>query len=705
MFATCFHRHPSAARHPLTLLVCLPFVLGLSACSEDDPATPEPVVPLIASDNVGAGGGTFQSGDGRLTVIVPPGALADDTDLSVTEVDPAELDDIHEGLDPVATFRLEPADLQLAQPVTITFVQDLTSLPTKSGDAIKSDDATKSDDANKTGEAIRQWGADKLQNTIRRPLAIAMVTHETIDQQPVHTLEDVSQVVSFIDGTVATTVNVRGFGRHLDVGRALKLVGDVRDPVWYEVSYDDIASAVEHTQLALRIEQSLGPGVYIDGAMIYHEYEASGLTTSFDDGAEVTPVSEGTGQDGEARYSLTMSCDLGAAGLARLKMGLSQDLHLDQSIWPETLRFGADPTFHLEHRFPSLQITVQPDQTGPGEALDSGLYEIDTGLEGVSLIANLQGWKYDGSVVTSGSNGSNFRSLSRDNALATIYTGFSQPGNLRYGGFVSYTQPRDKVAPTGTVFFGFGPLGASITAWLPEDNDWGWTQLVALQSIVTDAQPYVEGPGSGGLVYVNFSLGQVRFLEYDAGSGFWDVAGTLGNFPGSVSGPVTAAARTGGGALIVTNGTPGRIYVHDRQDMGAAATYVGDAGDSPRRLRVAGELAVVSNFGTSDLTVVTWTAQDVATVVGTVDVGAGPVGIDLLELAGGNVAVVSTGFDDDTYTITVLSAAGAVISNTTHDLPAGATGPGHAIWLHDEARRIMVTCNTSGHILVTESGL
>ncbi len=43
-----------------------------------------------------------------------------------------------------------------------------------------------------------------------------------------------------------------------------------------------------------------------------------------------------------------------------------------------------------------------------------------------------------------------------------------------------------------------------------------------------------------------------------------------------------------------------------------------------------------------------------ALVEGAVTVGSGPVGIDLLQF-GGNIVVVSTGFNDNAYSVTVLN--------------------------------------------------
>jgi len=37
-----------------------------------------------------------------------------------------------------------------------------------------------------------------------------------------------------------------------------------------------------------------------------------------------------------------------------------------------------------------------------------------------------------------------------------------------------------------------------------------------------------------------------------------------------------------------------------------------------------------------------------------------------------------------------------MVSFDDFDVPAGCTGPGHAMWLHDEKCRMLITCNGSG---------
>jgi len=90
-------------------------------------------------------------------------------------------------------------------------------------------------------------------------------------------------------------------------------------------------------------------------------------------------------------------------------------------------------------------------------------------------------------------------------------------------------------------------------------------------------------------------------------------------------------------------------------------------------------------------------------IAGTVAVGDGPVGVDLID-AGANVLVVSTGFGDDTYTLTSWRRTK---SGFHRDLPVpgGATDPGHAVFVRDDvSTKILITGNGSDNLVVFESG-
>jgi hypothetical protein len=143
----------------------------------------------------------------------------------------------------------------------------------------------------------------------------------------------------------------------------------------------------------------------------------------------------------------------------------------------------------------------------------------------------------------------------------------------------------------------------------------------------------------------------------------------------------------------VIDGTPGKLWI-TKPGTNDVGTLVGNTGNSPRRIRClpSHNLCAVSNFASDTLTIVQWNGLGNASIVGEVAVGDGPVGIDLVA-AGANVKVISTGFNDDTYTITTLEPDGDQISNVTTPSPVGCNNPGHAIWLPNSPGQAVITCN------------
>jgi len=157
--------------------------------------------------------------------------------------------------------------------------------------------------------------------------------------------------------------------------------------------------------------------------------------------------------------------------------------------------------------------------------------------------------------------------------------------------------------------------------------------------------------------------------------------------------------------LAAVDGTPGKLYLQEISSLHDMPEFITDLGDSPRRIRSMGDVAVISNFASGTLTVVSWSQDDEVAISETVTVGDGPVGIDLMELDGGNIAIASTGFNDGTYWVTVVSESGSLVSNNGFALPAGIEGAGHAAWAHDINNRILISGNTTGNLAVVGSGL
>jgi hypothetical protein len=96
------------------------------------PASPPSAAPLAEESVTAAAGGTVSIGpadDSPLTLEIPPGALAEDTIISISESPPSDWSDGMKALGPVGpVYRLEPAGLVLDEPATITLQLGETDL-------------------------------------------------------------------------------------------------------------------------------------------------------------------------------------------------------------------------------------------------------------------------------------------------------------------------------------------------------------------------------------------------------------------------------------------------------------------------------------------------------------------------------------------------------------------------------------------------
>jgi len=250
----------------------------------------------------------------------------------------------------------------------------------------------------------------------------------------------------------------------------------------------------------------------------------------------------------------------------------------------------------------------------------------------------------------------------------------------------------------------------------PPPPGFGFTAIASMGN-VTDAT-YIGGdPAAAGVLWVSggvaahvwkrFSPGGELFFSTAGGS---LVSGTnVGQtFPQPAfisafafdlvfqeNGQIVPPPSSGWIASVI-DGTPGKLWI-TKPGTVELGTLVGDVGNSPRRIRClpSHDLCAVSNFASDSLTIVQWDGVGTAAITATVAVGDGPVGIDLVA-DGANVKVVSTGFGDDTYTITTLGPTGTVVGQPdTNPVPAGCVDPGHAIWLPNAPGTIVVTCKGS----------
>jgi len=278
-------------------------------------------------------------------------------------------------------------------------------------------------------------------------------------------------------------------------------------------------------------------------------------------------------------------------------------------------------------------------------------------------------------------------------AVVNPLTGSTVNSNgLDLGSTAKYAAAEVVDPGTGTeAIFAVGPNGTTLNHWIPASSEFGFTQLGSLGANVTD---FCRFPDNSGGALVDYSNGYIQFLSFDSGSGFFIVSGfpdaiDSSAFVGASGHPISACTDGPHSRVFaLTDGAPGSLWVHENAARPAgAATLIGLVGDAPRNLRMLGNLIVVSNYDSDTLSVA---RVDTLAVVLTVDVGDGPVGLDLKEQDDGNIAVVSTGLNDNTYSVTVLTPEGALVSNTKTSLSDDCAAPGHAIWYKDG---LLVSCH------------
>lgn len=267
------------------------------------------------------------------------------------------------------------------------------------------------------------------------------------------------------------------------------------------------------------------------------------------------------------------------------------------------------------------------------------------------------------------------------------------------------------------MIIGYGPFGVEVSTYDPATDDFPITQVDGGSGdlTVTDVQPYGGDDDAIGAVVTRFGKNAIESIEFKPGDPNLIYAQGPIQLPvGVISGAgatgrvVSACALSREGpVLLVTEGAPGaapgELYYWTIDNPGSIA-FVGLVGDSPRRIRCKNGLAVVTNYGDGAITIIRISgAGGLPEVVGTVTVGGQPVGLDLAQTTDGALAALTTGFDNDTYTVTVLSPVGAVLSNTT--TPFGALdcdSPGFGGWGPDGSA--IFSCRDS-NTLVTVPGL
>jgi hypothetical protein len=362
----------------------------------------------------------------------------------------------------------------------------------------------------------------------------------------------------------------------------------------------------------------------------------------------------------------------------------------------------------------SVDLEVVPS-SGPGGALEPGLFPVPVvrDVEAIfGLIASSFGGRRSG-------GGGGFANLTGD-YLAVIAgaSGYvvvdlltrevvqEQVGFLTgpYFGVAAASQaPPGDDSPAALLAFGQ-------TGWVLSPYHDGAFQMATQNTGTTyDAFPAGGRVEADVIPFVQPGVG-VKFVQYDAGQGRYAATTEVLAVDASAGELVSAYlhdddTETPAPILILARGVTSNLLLHRRDGSAPEALALGlDA----RRVRCAGVtsglLCGVTLFGDDAVALVRWDGEALPTLAGEADAGDGPVDLDLHVLPSGNVALVTTGFNNNTITEIEVRPNGSVASNQTRAAPAGCLNPGHAIYVEDaEGLKVVGTCYTSDNYFIEGS--
>lgn len=265
---------------------------------------------------------------------------------------------------------------------------------------------------------------------------------------------------------------------------------------------------------------------------------------------------------------------------------------------------------------------------------------------------------------------------------------------------------------SAAMIFAFGAGGWVLQRYQPD----GWQTPIDNQAGATfDALPAGGDSMSDIVTFVQPSDG-VRFIAFNPSSGVYELSDETLDAQAFEGELVSAylhddSITTKEPILVVARAVESGLYLDERN--GEAPTRVAELGLDARKIRCteAGEgtgnlICGVSIFGDDRVAILLWDGESAPTLAGFADVGDGPVDLDLRALASGNVALVSTGFNDNTLTETVVGPDGSVVSSDTRGAPEGCLNPGHAVYEQDDqGLKVVGTCYSSDNYFIVDSAL
>ncbi len=666
-----------------TAVVTTCLLVLLPACSSDDTVAPEPEAPAQVSGTIGIDGGTLTSSDHRLSITIPAGALAADTEIIVTEMATPPTDLRLGPFVAKAGLTFEPAGLHLLQSAVVSFELPLPHTSSKSS-------------PHKT-DTDEEFG-----------LLLGILLDDDSSSMPEQELE-----YDFRDYRMRIKLHI-DYLDPLVVGSPFALGNPQQGSVMSEVR---VRYGVPESGLILGEE--LEAEMELDSAgSEYLAYYSYGFDTTLPPLEYIEEPVEPVIEDlGLGRTGFNFTPQYASTDFGNFNLDIDFRVHLEYTD-PDVMDLPDDfelPVFKVQLNIlsPTFSIDVAECIDPPCIGFDGTFQTNMTDLEGMAARYTQSDevnpdlgddpWLY-----VAGSGGVQYWTLARD-ASGTI-TGATKRGevaSLFSRGAVPVSHDSD--GPVVRVLLSHGFTGAFRNHWNPAPavNDYGAGAVVAGR--VTDAESYGSFDWVFGFCWVG--NGAVRFNEFDSGTGLFiePLDSSLINglaFIDAIGEPYTAAVSPiTEAALVGMDGTPGQLWFHDRQDVREVGSLVTTVGNGVRQIRGDAGLYGVLNSDSNSISIITWFGESTLTNHGQTSVGTAPESLDVIPLGENSSAMVSASATDNTYTILIVDFNGEVLSNTTFDNPAGCSGAKHAIFVPGPKVYVALSCGDSGVVTLVEATL
>ncbi len=625
---------------------------------------------------VGANGGTLTSNDGTLTLKVPAGALFQDTEVNITEKPPDDLDPQIWGFNaghavmgrvfditPPLRFNT-PATLTLQKPdLSRISIEELIELDITSYYARTEDDRVVIPDQRVEWDNEEGFILHGMAGVFFDEVAVGALTEK---DQPAAGDDNVTLGWKF-EAPPSPEINVPSalrysfeHGNAYDVPIAFELIELAGNPnvAWLS----NVGDAVPTTRT-----------------------EANGRTT----------------HEGEIQFEATQ------VGETALTVGVGFVLALD----PSGLLFLVDVDHSSigEYR---MEVTPATANVTVGNSL-----RIQTGVDVAGLAPAHFDLVNDPPVVgthpmlyVSGPdvNGVKAFAIERDASGTIVATPQVQDIGI-------LTAVDDDVVPVSAgddadltrALYVWNPVGFARSHWA--GANWGG---LAVSSGVRDL---VSFGGTSRSTGVSLTAGiVVGFQQFDDAIDFFQTpipSGALGgdvNFPNRTGDPVSAFvySAAGGGVIVAMSGSPGQIWYHDRIDASAEGALIASGGNDQRRVRAKNGVAVVSNYGSNTLTILTWNGTSAPTPIGTHTFASNPLAdpleIDMAALDDGTTAVAVASDTTGHWWLGRLDASGAVVQAIQGTMP-GLQGLADIVILPGNPMYLAVACKGQQDVVLIKT--